>query len=367
MATYATRLTTAFGAGVDRVRRWSQGSAQDDQQHPNHPQRRFATTPGDLDEVDDDAISDSPPPRSPVPAHPPLASVPEGTYVRPRGDEASEQTLATITTSTSTSSGAHLIAVPDAIAAPPVMSPPEGGPSNTLPSPVPASTGGSLLPARASGLPEDDGQRQLRQKLSDITQSGLPERDRARKMHQIMTEKWHQSRAAQVVGLQQVGGGGGGGEVAPASPTATRLEMLGDPDPSDKKNPYKLLQGDARKTYYSGPNPPAPEEEDGVPPRVLGCSHYRRGVRLQCSTCERWHTCRFCHDENEDHALVRRETKNMLCMHCGRPQPAQQDCRFCGVRSAKYYCDKVGLGRCSGASWGVELTGAGGCSVQIVG
>jgi len=157
-------------------------------------------------------------------------------------------------------------------------------------------------------------------------------------MHQIMTEKWHKSRASKVVLQQQIVGGGNA--VTPTSPSLPAL--TGDPDPSDKANPYKLLPGDSRKTYYAGPNPPVPEGDDCEAPKVLGCSHYRRGVRLQCSTCERWHTCRFCHDENEDHALVRRETKNMLCMHCGRPQPAQQDCRFCGVRSAKYYCDKVG-------------------------
>jgi len=60
---------------------------------------------------------------------------------------------------------------------------------------------------------------------------------------------------------------------------------------------------------------------------------------LQCSTCRKWHTCRFCHDEAEDHILIRRETNNMLCMHCGKAQPAQQDCRHCGVKGARYYCD----------------------------
>ncbi|TGZ80392.1 zf-CHY-domain-containing protein [Ascodesmis nigricans] len=115
----------------------------------------------------------------------------------------------------------------------------------------------------------------------------------------------------------------------PSLPSTTSAADLAD-------NPYKLQPGDDRTTYYSGPNP-----LPGVQER--GCAHYRRNVRLQCSTCERWYTCRFCHDENEDHALIRQQTKNMLCMPCGRPQPAGQDCRFCGVRSAKYYCDKCKL------------------------
>ncbi|KAK7208041.1 hypothetical protein BZA70DRAFT_224298, partial [Myxozyma melibiosi] len=71
-----------------------------------------------------------------------------------------------------------------------------------------------------------------------------------------------------------------------------------------------------------------------------GCQHYQRGVKLQCSQCEQWHSCRFCHDEVEDsHQLVRYETRNMLCMRCLLPQPAAQDCRGCGTRVARYYCD----------------------------
>ena len=204
---------------------------------------------------------------------------------------------------------------------------------------MPALEGPSATtPVRGAALPEDDGQSQLRQKLSDITHSELSERDRAKKMHQVMTEKWTISRSskAAAAAAQQAADAAAPANTETKSPSALAEAIAAaarDPDPSDKTNPYKLLPGDSNKTYYCGPG------HTDVP--ELGCSHYRRGVRLQCSTCERWHTCRFCHDEAENHALVRRETKNMLCMHCGRPQPAQQDCRFCGVRSAKYYCDKV--------------------------
>ncbi|KAI5813391.1 zinc-ribbon-domain-containing protein, partial [Pyronema omphalodes] len=173
-------------------------------------------------------------------------------------------------------------------------------------------------------LPEDDGQRQLRLKLSELSRVDISERERAQRMHAIMTEKWTASQNSKNEAAISS---------APTSPTLAPLEN-GD----GEANPYKLLPGDDRKTYYTGPG-----AGEGGKEEELGCSHYRRGVRLQCSTCERWHTCRFCHDEAEDHALIRRETKNMLCMHCGKPQPAKQDCGNCGVRSAKYYCDKCKL------------------------
>ncbi|KAL4975492.1 zinc-ribbon-domain-containing protein [Aspergillus desertorum] len=70
----------------------------------------------------------------------------------------------------------------------------------------------------------------------------------------------------------------------------------------------------------------------------LGCPHYQRNVKLQCFDCKKWYTCRFCHDEVEDHRLDRPKTENMLCMLCGHAQPAAQYCKWCGGLAAQYYC-----------------------------
>jgi uncharacterized CHY-type Zn-finger protein len=317
MTTYATRLTTALGASVDRVRRWSQGSGQEEQQQQRSALRFAATTAGD-----ENAISDSTtPPHSPTTA--PLAPVLESSYSGALEDTVSEESVVLVDSP-----------APQQRPQTPVVLNAATTTTTTTETASESSPDGPVrAAARSTALPEDDGQRQLRQKLSDITRSNLPERERAQKMHLIMTEKWNATRASKVV-LQQVAADAQS-PPTPTSPTLT-IGMPGEP------NPYKLLPGDSDKTYYTGPGIVNSEgEPTPTPPDVLGCAHYRRGVRLQCSTCERWHTCRFCHDEKEDHVLVRKETKNMLCMHCGRPQPAQQDCRHCGVRSAKYYCDKV--------------------------
>lgn len=55
----------------------------------------------------------------------------------------------------------------------------------------------------------------------------------------------------------------------------------------------ELSEKDKSKTYH--------DEAHGI----LGCQHYRRGAKLQCSTCNQWATCRYCHDEREDHKLIR--------------------------------------------------------------
>jgi hypothetical protein len=57
----------------------------------------------------------------------------------------------------------------------------------------------------------------------------------------------------------------------------------------------ELSEKDQSKTYH--------DEAQGI----LGCKHYRRGAKLQCSTCNHWATCRYCHDDEEDHKLIRYE------------------------------------------------------------
>ncbi|KAI9284403.1 zinc-ribbon-domain-containing protein [Umbelopsis sp. AD052] len=76
---------------------------------------------------------------------------------------------------------------------------------------------------------------------------------------------------------------------------------------------------------------------------IYGCKHYQRKVKLQANCCGKWYSCRFCHDDVEDHNLVRRETKNMFCMLCSEIQPAAQVCRNCHETVARYYCDTCKL------------------------
>ncbi|KAI7884725.1 zinc-ribbon-domain-containing protein [Mucor mucedo] len=73
---------------------------------------------------------------------------------------------------------------------------------------------------------------------------------------------------------------------------------------------------------------------------ILGCKHYQRKCKLQANCCQKIITCRFCHDDAEDHTVVRNETKNMLCMLCLTLQPAGKSCQECGEELARYYCDK---------------------------
>ncbi|RIA96463.1 zinc-ribbon-domain-containing protein [Glomus cerebriforme] len=88
-----------------------------------------------------------------------------------------------------------------------------------------------------------------------------------------------------------------------------------------------------------------PTEEDLKPTynensQTLGCKHYRRGAKLQSNCCNRWFTCRFCHDDACDHQIDRHATKNMMCMYCQTIQPVNKSCNKCERELARYYCDK---------------------------
>lgn len=208
-------------------------------------------------------------------------------------------------------------------------------------------------------LPEDDGMGVLRRKIHAIRDKDAPTAEKARLIHSLMTESYNASRSSfsrqsssiprspsSVRSLER--------SLTPTSPKTRRsfdqlsLAPVSSTD-TTQLSIYNLTPQDLEPTYVpkndndtSKSNTVAEclddtdysEEEE----ETLGCRHYKRNVKLQCYTCKRWYTCRFCHDEVEDHTLERRKTENMLCMLCGLPQPAAQWCKGCGERAAVYFC-----------------------------
>lgn len=196
-------------------------------------------------------------------------------------------------------------------------------------------------------IPADDGNSYMRKKILAIQGSSISSNEKARLIHQIMTENYTLSQSNLLATRH----------IRALSPSSlVSQESIDDPmlvtpptssHVTDQANPFHLSPGDLKSTYYSKPenfsetgglrNSGSLDSLNEQP--TLGCQHYKRNVKLQCSTCERWYTCRFCHDEAEDHALNRRATKNMLCMLCGHAQAASGECQRCGEPSARYYCD----------------------------
>ncbi|PGH17031.1 hypothetical protein AJ79_01415 [Helicocarpus griseus UAMH5409] len=209
-------------------------------------------------------------------------------------------------------------------------------------------------------LPEDDGMSTLRDKIHSIRDATVSNEEKARLIHGLMTEKYNSSLSKRHSQSIQPRSPGSHGQERPWTPLSQSKRSSGHfsltPNSATSATsfgyPYYLTEDDLQPTYVPRhdssesasentlafskdiPNDDAVEEEN----YQLGCQHYKRRVKPQCYTCKKWYPCRFCHDKEEDHALIRRATQNMLCMVCRTPQPAAQWCKSCGVQAACYYC-----------------------------
>jgi uncharacterized CHY-type Zn-finger protein len=179
-------------------------------------------------------------------------------------------------------------------------------------------------------------------------------------MHELLTEQYYISRGSprSPPSMRPHSPGSLRSQDRPLTPLSEHSAQptLHSPHTSVSTSPemeLKVLPEDLKPTYYtkkvqaSTDVTPDMSRNNSVDEEIevdelnlpLGCAHYKRNVKLQCFECHRWYTCRFCHDEVEDHSLNRKATKNMLCMLCGCAQSAAEACKDCGESGARYYCD----------------------------
>ncbi|KAI0518239.1 hypothetical protein F5B22DRAFT_645004 [Xylaria bambusicola] len=197
-----------------------------------------------------------------------------------------------------------------------------------------------------SPLPEDDGMTLLRRRILAIQAKEIGHSEKAHLMHQLLIEGYTKSRSRDQY-EQPLPPSSPGSLDKRTSPSHGPLESLkfwqNAPDDAEDAESFALTDKDLEPTFVPIDESTEPiigdDDIESNDERLLGCEHYRRNVKLQCSTCNRWYTCRFCHDIVEDHNLIRKETQNMLCMLCGTAQKASQTCISCEALAARYYCD----------------------------
>lgn len=73
-------------------------------------------------------------------------------------------------------------------------------------------------------------------------------------------------------------------------------------------------------------------------PNIINCSHYERDCMILSPCCNKWYSCRLCHDEDNDHKLDRKIISTIICKQCSTIQPQSNLCSNCGISFAKYYC-----------------------------
>ena len=203
-----------------------------------------------------------------------------------------------------------------------------------------------LPPRKGRGIPEDDGMRVLRRRIQSINARIIPASEKAKLMHDLLLEGYRSSQVANhgrtFVEQDSLAANGWEPSTSPGPLESLKSWYSHTMDSEGIQN-FQLSDSDVQPTY--APVRLRKNSEEQSPssspeyPNPLGCQHYERNVKLQCFTCKKWYTCRFCHDAKEGHSLIRRETRNMLCMLCGTPQRASEVCVNCGEVSAHYYCN----------------------------
>lgn len=208
---------------------------------------------------------------------------------------------------------------------------------------------------RNSLLPADDGMGALRQQIIFIQSMDVSADQKARLMHELLTKGYSRAQEVFQANHQPIEPSRAGmiSQERPTTPNSLSSflwQMNGSspdaaaPDHQHTVHTYHLSPSDLKPTY-APPDEPEVDDEGDVTiidtetEPILGCRHYKRNVKLQCVACDKWYTCRLCHDEVEDHILNRQATKNMLCMLCGCAQRAAEYCVGCDELTAWYYCD----------------------------
>lgn len=208
------------------------------------------------------------------------------------------------------------------------------------------------------GLPEDDGMASLRSKIHQIRDMALSAEEKAGRMHALMMADYETFKAlrrrsvtnttSRIEDPRSDHPAATSGKLGPKHSHAADCGALFDVTPTDLQPTYhppsESADDDDDDSSSDDDCSHTPEGDEGQGNTlVLGCKHYMRNVKVQCVDCSRWYTCRYCHDEVEDHELVRKSIRNMLCMFCGLPQRAARYCRQCEQEAALYYCDKCKL------------------------
>lgn len=185
----------------------------------------------------------------------------------------------------------------------------------------------------AAAIPEDDGMSSLRCRIQAIQHLNVSTQEKAVMVHQVMMAGHQALRASSVER-----------PITPCSPVSAVSEFVATSPPTSystfeyNPNPFNLVANDLVPTYRRVSLEQRARSSSEQAPPSLGCQHYKRNIKLQCSSCQRWYTCRFCHDAAEDHLLNRRATQHMLCMLCGCAQSASAECVACSTAAAWYYC-----------------------------
>jgi RING finger and CHY zinc finger domain-containing protein 1 len=107
-----------------------------------------------------------------------------------------------------------------------------------------------------------------------------------------------------------------------------------------KINSMKIEKKEKTKLIFALLNPKKNKKKFKTPI----CTHYKKKYYLVAECCKKTYSCRFCHDEEENHLIERKETKYMKCTAClcntliSNKSCQNKDC-YHYLKKEKYFCE----------------------------
>eukprot|EP01080_Neovahlkampfia_damariscottae_P008630 gene8630-577_t len=73
--------------------------------------------------------------------------------------------------------------------------------------------------------------------------------------------------------------------------------------------------------------------------KLNGCAHYNKNCQIHCSVCDKFYTCRHCHnDATLDHEVDRFSVSKLKCLNCSTEQNVSNECKNCKIKFGDYHC-----------------------------
>ena len=72
----------------------------------------------------------------------------------------------------------------------------------------------------------------------------------------------------------------------------------------------------------------------------MSCNHLNTKHNIYLKCCNKYYNCYYCHNENNDHIVKKKDILKIRCNECYKEQELSNKCINCGIKFAKYYCNK---------------------------
>ncbi|KAL2890910.1 CHY zinc finger domain protein [Ceratocystis lukuohia] len=141
-------------------------------------------------------------------------------------------------------------------------------------------------------LPDDDGMTDMRARIRSIQNMDVSTQEKGRLLHHTLMKSHLAFKACQSrqfasdipdsTQTWQIQKNLAVGSPLSVGPLSTSLASLKFWNHEDEAETFTLTEQDITPTFYTPSNSDEP---------YIGCKHYRRNVKLQCSTCSKWYTC----------------------------------------------------------------------------